>query len=216
MRRRAGPRTKKYLQSPELYPLSNAWQCQFRVTHSRITFDCPRVCCGFRKPPSAPSCAGPKATGRTSHHYSANLRIARRHCFTLLNFSFAMRVSDPVTPIFVSPVETPAPCHVRLGGATLKLGESFPVCRTRLSLPYVLRSTSVLVTAGRARRIPRVRTERGAWMCRRHSHQEMSPSIFEERHCIVSVTLVRWISEIGGIKKWAYDTVAARSGVVRF
>ena len=25
-----------------------AWQCQFRVTHSRVTFYCPRVCCGFR------------------------------------------------------------------------------------------------------------------------------------------------------------------------
>jgi hypothetical protein len=216
MRRRAGPRTKEILREPEGLSLSNAWQCQFRVTHSRITFDCPRVCCGFRKTPSASSCAVPKATGRTSHHYSANLRIARGHCFTLLNLSFAMRVSEPVTPIFVSPVEIPAPCHVRLGGPTLKLGESFPVCRTRLSLPYVLRSTSVLVTTGRARRIPRVRTPRRAWMCRRHSHQEMSPSVFEERHCIVSMMLVRWISEIGGIKKWAYGPVAARSGVVRF
>ena len=151
----------------------------------------------------------------TTPQICGSLRV---NCFTLLNFSFAMRVSDPVTPIFVSPVEIPAPCHVRLGGATLKLCESFPVCRTRLSLPYVLRSTSVLVTVGRARRIPRVRTHEalGAWMCRRHSHQEMSPSVFEERHCIVSMMLVRWISEVGGIKKWAYGPVAARSGVVRF
>src|ERR1700686_4978526 len=131
MRRRAGPRTKEYFECPRVYPLSNAWQCQFRVTHSRITFDCPRVCCGFRKTPSGPSCAGPKATGRTSHHDSANLRIARGHCFTLLNLSFAMRVSEPVTPIFVLPVEIPAPCRVRLGGPTLKLGESFAVCGTR-------------------------------------------------------------------------------------
>src|SRR5712671_4629895 len=94
--------------------------------------------------PSWPSCAIPKATSRTHHHYSANLLIARGHCFTVLNFSFAMRVSEPVTPIFALPVEMPAPCYVRLGGPTLKPCESFAVCRTRLSLPYVLRSTSLL------------------------------------------------------------------------
>ena len=55
-----------------------------------------------------------------------------------------MRVSGAVTPIFVPPVEMPAPCHVRLGGTTLKFCESFAVCRTRLFLPYILRSTSLL------------------------------------------------------------------------
>jgi predicted dehydrogenase len=55
-----------------------------------------------------------------------------------------VRVSEPVKPIFVPPVEMPAPCHVRLGETTLKPCESFAVCRTRLSLPYVLRSTSLL------------------------------------------------------------------------
>src|SRR5258705_8814651 len=52
-----------------------------------------------------------------------------------------MRVSGAVPPIFVPPVEMPAPCHVRQGGTTVKPCESFAVCRTRLSLPYVLRST---------------------------------------------------------------------------
>src|ERR1700688_2493704 len=60
------------------------------------------------------------------------------------SLSLAVRVSEPVTPIFVPPVEMPAPCHVRLGGTTLKPCESVAVCRTRLSLPYVLRSTSLL------------------------------------------------------------------------
>src|SRR5882724_10669804 len=53
-------------------------------------------------------------------------------------------VSASVTPIFVPPVEMPAPCHVRLVATTLKPCESFAVCKTRLSLPYVLRSTSSL------------------------------------------------------------------------
>ena len=55
-----------------------------------------------------------------------------------------MRVPGPVTPTFVHTVEMPALCHVQPGGATLKTCESFAVCRTRLSLPYVLRSTSSL------------------------------------------------------------------------
>jgi hypothetical protein len=55
-----------------------------------------------------------------------------------------MRISGAVTPIFVRPVEIPAPCHVRLGEATVKPCESFAVCKTRLSLPYLLRSTSLL------------------------------------------------------------------------
>jgi hypothetical protein len=62
----------------------------------------------------------------------------------LLNLSFAVRVSEPVTLIFVPPVEMPAPWHVRLGETTLKPCESFAVCGTRLSLPYVLQSTSLL------------------------------------------------------------------------
>src|SRR5882724_8937887 len=70
--------------------------------------------------------------------------LAHDCCFTLLNLSFAVRVSEPVTPIFVPPVEMPAPCHVRLGETTLKPCESFAVCRTRLSLPYDLRRTSLL------------------------------------------------------------------------
>ena len=60
------------------------------------------------------------------------------------NLTFAVRVSEPVTLIFVPPVEMPAPCHARLGETTLKPCESFAVCRTRLSLPCVLRSTSLL------------------------------------------------------------------------
>ena len=87
--------------------------------------------------------ASRKATTR-HQHYSANIPISRGYCFTMLNSNFAMRVSERVTPIFAQPVEIPAPCHVRLRGPTLKLCESFAVCRTRLSLPYVLRSTSLL------------------------------------------------------------------------
>jgi len=98
---------------------------------------CPRVCCPFRIDTFLASCAGPKASSRTHHYCSANLLIARGHCFTALTFSFAMRVSEPVTPIFVPPVKIPAPCHVRLGGPTLKPCESFAVCRTRLFLSYV-------------------------------------------------------------------------------
>jgi len=67
--------------------------------------------------------------------------LAHDCCFTLLGRSFAMRVSESLTPIFVPPVEMPAPCHVRLGGTTLKPCKSSAVCRTRLSLPYLLRST---------------------------------------------------------------------------
>jgi hypothetical protein len=72
------------------------------------------------------------------HDNSATLLLAHDCCFNLLNLSFAVRVSEPVTPIFVPPVEMPAPCHVRLGETTLKPSESVAVCRTRLSLPYVL------------------------------------------------------------------------------
>jgi hypothetical protein len=42
----------------------------------------------------------------------------------LLNLSFAVRVSEPVTLIFVPPVEMPAPWHVRLGETTLKLAKA--------------------------------------------------------------------------------------------
>ena len=97
---------------------------------------------------AAAPCARAKATSRehatTTPQLSCLLMIAHDCCFTLLNLSFAMRVSGAVTPIFVPPVEMPAPCHVRLGATTLKHCESFAVCRTRLSLPYVLRSTSLL------------------------------------------------------------------------
>src|SRR5713101_6277712 len=94
--------------------------------------------------PAAP-CARAKATSKGArHHSSTTLLLAHDCCFTLLNLSFAGRVSEAVTPIFVPPVEMPAPCHVRLGETTLKPCEGFAVCRTRLSLPYVLRSTSLL------------------------------------------------------------------------
>ena len=73
---------------------------------------------------------------------------SRKHATTTPQFfcllSFAVRVSEPVTLIFVPPVEMPAPCHARLGETTLKPCESFAVYRTRLSLPCVLRSTSLL------------------------------------------------------------------------
>jgi hypothetical protein len=36
----------------------------------------------------------------------------------LLNLSFAVRVSEPLTPIFVPPVEMPAPCHIASGNMT--------------------------------------------------------------------------------------------------
>src|ERR1700675_3539237 len=99
---------------------------------------CPRrfqVCAAAR-------CSRAKGTSR--EHATTTLLLAHDCCFTLLNLSFAMRVSGAVTPIFVPPVEMPAPCHVRLGATTLKHCESFAVCRARLSLPYVLRSTSLL------------------------------------------------------------------------
>jgi hypothetical protein len=85
---------------------------------------------------------GPYCFGRLQNY--ATLPLAHDCCFTLLTLSFAVRVSEPVTPIFVPPVEMPAPCHVRLGETTLKPCESFALCRSRLSLPYVLRSTSLL------------------------------------------------------------------------
>jgi len=137
-------RHKGILREREGHLLSKAWQCQFRVTHSRVISIARASAVVFVGTPSWPSCARPKATSRTHHHYSANLLIAHDCCFTLLNLSFAVRVSEAVTPIFVLPVEMPAPCHVRLGGPTLKPCEGFAVCRTRLSLPYVLRSTSLL------------------------------------------------------------------------
>jgi hypothetical protein len=124
-----------------VYSLPTPRQCQFLVT-IRASLSIARastvVLVGT---PSWPSCARRKATSRTHHHYSANLLTARGHSFTALTFSFAMRVSAPVTPIFVLPVEMPTPCHVRLGRPTLKPCESFAVYRTRLSLPCVLRST---------------------------------------------------------------------------
>jgi hypothetical protein len=135
----------------------------------------------FVETPSWPSRARPKATSRAHHHYSANLLIARGHCFTVLNFSFAMRVSGQVTPIFVLPVEMPAPCHVRLGGPTSNLCESFAVCRTRLSLPYILRSTLVLPTGDEQAKYQSANTAtRLVLMRRRHSHQEMSPRLSRE------------------------------------
>ena len=127
-----------------VYPLSKAWLCQFRVTHSRVTFYCPRVCCGFPGDTFLPPCARAKATSRARHHNYATLLLAHDCCFTLLNLSFAVRVSVPVTPISVPPLEMPAPCHVPLREPTLKPCESFAVCRTRLSLPHVLRSASLL------------------------------------------------------------------------
>jgi hypothetical protein len=80
--------------------------------------------------------------------------------YSLVNLSFAVRVSEPVTPIFVPPVEMPAPCHVRLGKTTLKPCESFAVCRTRLSLPYVLRSTSLLRQHGKSTQHAKVALDR--------------------------------------------------------
>jgi hypothetical protein len=124
-----------------VYSLSTAWQCQFLVT-IRASLSIARastvVLVGT---PSWPSCVRQKAATRTHQQYYANLLTARGHCFTALTFSFAMRVSEQVTPIFVLPVEMPTPCHVRLGRPTLKPCESFAVYRTQLSLPYVLRST---------------------------------------------------------------------------
>ena len=118
--------------------------------------------CGL---PSGLFCSRPKLIAGRTTTTPQICSLLSGHCFTLLNFSFVMRVSGPLTPIFVLPAEMPAPCHVRLGATTLKLCESFPVCRTRLSLPSVLRSTSVLAVAVRARRIPRVRNNEpiGAW-----------------------------------------------------
>ena len=55
-------------------------------------------------------------------------------------------IAEHVTPIFVLAVETPAPCHVRLGATILRPCETVAVCRTRLSLPYILQSTSLLPT----------------------------------------------------------------------
>ena len=56
--------------------------------------------------------------------------------------------SNAVTPIFVRPVETPALCHVVPAETTSKPCESVAEYRTRLSLPYLLRRTSLLPAAG--------------------------------------------------------------------
>jgi hypothetical protein len=47
----------------------------------------------------------------------------------------------PVTQTSAPPLETPAPCHVRLAATTLKPCENFAKYRIRLSFPYILRST---------------------------------------------------------------------------
>jgi len=119
-------------------------------------------------------CARAKATSRTCHYnYSENLLIARGHCFTLLNFSFAMYVSEPVTPIFVLSVETRALCHVRPAETTSKPFENLAVCRTRLSLPYVLRAPLCLLQQEKSTPNTRVRKQQAGWCwkrCRRSHH----------------------------------------------
>ena len=67
-----------------------------------------------------------------------------------------MGLPRPVTRIFVPPLETPAPCRVRLAATTLRPCENFAEYRIRLFLPYILRSTPLLGATGeRARRIPK-------------------------------------------------------------
>lgn len=62
----------------------------------------------------------------------------------------------PVTRIVVPPLETPAPCRVRLAATALKPCENFQEDRIRLFLPYILRSTPLLGATGeRARQIPK-------------------------------------------------------------
>src|ERR1700739_1588158 len=71
-------------------------------------------------------------------------------------YVFAMGFPRPVTRIFVLPLETPAPCRVRLAATTLKPCENFAEYRIRLFLPYLLRSAPLLGATGqRARRIPK-------------------------------------------------------------
>src|SRR5713101_5620713 len=126
-----------------------------------------------------------------------------------------MRVSEQVTPIFVLPVEMPAPCHVRLGETTLKPCESFEVCRTRLSLPYILRSTFVLPTGEEQAKYQSANTAtRLVLMRRRHSHQEMSPRFSRRAWNCEHVRFVKWIARAVGLNSGAYDRVVARSGRV--
>jgi len=71
-------------------------------------------------------------------------------------YVFAIGFPLPVTRIFVPPLETPAPCRVRLAATTLKPCENFAVYRIRLFLPYILRSTPLLGATGeKARRMPK-------------------------------------------------------------
>src|SRR5258708_6596522 len=56
-------------------------------------------------------------------------------------YAVAMRFPRPVTRTFVPPLETPATCHVRLAATTSKPWKNFAEYRTRLSSPYILRST---------------------------------------------------------------------------
>ena len=130
---------------------------------------------------------------------------------SLCNFSFAIRVSEQVTPIFVPPVEMPAPCHVRLGGPTLKLCESFAVCGTRLSLPYILRSTFVLPTGEEQAKYQSANTAiRLVLMRRRHSHQKMRPRFSRRVWNCEHVRFVRWMARTMGLNSGAYDRVVAR------
>ncbi len=104
-----------------------------------------RVCCGFRRDIFLPPCARAKAT-------------SREHAITTPQlFCLLMIVASPCS-ISVSPCAFQNrsrrfsyrqwKCqHLATfgwGEPLLKLCESFAVCRTRLSLPYVLRSTSLL------------------------------------------------------------------------
>ena len=116
------------------------WVTRGSIFPQGLKCKCPRrsqVC-------AAAPCARAKATSRehatTTPQLFCLLMIVASPC----TISVSRCVSEPVTPIFVPPVEMPAPCRVRLEKTTLKPCESFAACRTRLSLPYVLRSTSLL------------------------------------------------------------------------
>ena len=54
----------------------------------------------------------------------------------------------PVTRIVVPPLETPAPCRVRLAATTSKPCENVAEYRIRSVLPYILRSTPLLGATG--------------------------------------------------------------------
>ena len=67
-----------------------------------------------------------------------------------------MGFQRPVMRIFVSDLETPGACLVRLAATTLKPCENLVEYRIQLSLPYILRSTTVLdTTREKARRMPK-------------------------------------------------------------